>query len=487
MLGLGNSNDYITPFLFTRGQGMKVNKPGLDFLFSKTQLPYIGDIDLSTYVSDADLKKLEYAMIKDTFVHRHECFWADNVATSFANIMISIIVGEGITVSVDDKEAEEILRKWNDEINVKHQTIEDLIADVWLDNLIDRQSLWRIFINSEDPDHLVDIQRVSMRNVATEVHPTFGWRMFVQTANIPEKLMSKNSFYRNGSGGLLNQKAVQTIIPDELSCCLYFSFFKKPPVSTVLSFMVLKRWIVWFIRKFAEKFWAPFLLAYVGDPKNGYMPQTRTDKEDALNYAVDSLRKVRSYGIGAFLATTKVDILDTKTSLHSDIYENYLELMNKQIILGLYGFIGMRETKSREYGRDIILQGLLRFVRGVREKISIQFRKLFARVVLPAYGKEGFEPIDIKINFPGINLDNIKDTVQAIEIAAKIGAFKDVNEIRKILNPLWRHIDDDLDQAELNEAKNTFMELNAPSRNEADKPQNRSKGKKEEALKREWM
>lgn len=489
MLGFTNWEDYTTPLLFSGGK-IKVQKPGLDFLFKKHQLPWIGEADLSRLVTDKDLKKLERVMIKDTYVHRHECFWNDSVSTSFANIMISFIVGEGINVSIkDDEEAENIIRKWNDEINVKHQTIEDLIGDVWLDNLIDHQSLWRIYMNPKDEKHKVDLQRVSMRSVKVDVHPTMGWRRFIQTHAVPKKLRTRNSFYASTSLGLLDQTPVQTVIPDEPSCAFYVSFFKKAPVSTVLSFMVLKRWIIFFIRKFAEKYWAPFLLGYVGSPETGYMPQTREDKKDSLNFTVDALRKVRNFGVGAFMGTTKVEVLDTKSAQNSDIYVNYIEMANKQIIQGLYGFIGIRETGQREYGRDIVMQGLLRFVRGIREKIGIKLRGLYANVVLPAYGKEKKETTDINIIFPGINTENIRDVAYAIETAAKLGTFKDITEIRKILNPLWRHIDENLDQSQIKEAKQVFMELNAPSRKEGDSPQNRAKGKSEETkkLEEEWM
>jgi len=489
MLGFSDLADYISPMLYSGAGMLKRQKPGLDFLFKRHQLPYIGEANLTNLITDKDLKKLEYAMIKDTYVHRHECFWNDNVATSFANIMISFIVGEGIKVAVkDDEEAEKIIQRWNDEINVKHQTVEDLIGDIWLDNLIDGRSLWRIFIDNKDEEHKVDLQRVSMRSVKIDIHPTQGWRRFIQTHSVPKKIRTKNSFYASDTLTMLDVKPIQTVIPDEPTLAFYVSFFKKAPVSTVLQPMVNKRWTFWFIRKFSEKFWAPFLIGYIGDPESGYMPMKREDIKDSLNFTVDALRKIRSFGVGAFMGTTKVDVLDTKTGQHSDIYVNYIDMYNKQIIHGLYGFIGIRETGQREYGRDMVMQGLLRFVRGLREKIAIKLRGLYTKVVLPAYGKERKDTTDVNIIFPGINTENIRDVAYAIETAAKLGAFTDVTEIRRILNPLWKHIDENLDQAQIDEAKRIFLELSAPSRKEEDKPQDRAKGKGEtEKLRKEWM
>ena len=52
--------------------------------------------------------------------------------------------------------------------------------------------------------------------------------------------------------------------------------------------------------------------------------------------------------------------------------------------------------------------------------------------------------------------------------------MKDAREIRKILTPIWRHVDENITDAEVKEMKNTFMELNAPSRIEGDSPQSRA-------------
>ena len=307
---------YQTPFMLSKA-GYRVHKPGIDYLFRRTQLPWVGETDVSPYVSDADMRKLENAMVADTYAHRHRSFQLDNTAQSFKELTVAVMVGEGINCLIEEhEEAGDIINDWNDEINVKHQSVEDLIRDSWSDNLTHSHSLWRVFVDAleEDPEHLVDLQRVSMANIVMDGHPTRGWERFIQRANIPRRHMSKSVFYRADPLILRDKEYVETIIPNEPQCCMYINFFDIPPVSTVLHLMVYKRWITWFMRKFAEKFWAPFLIGYVGDPKNGYMPTNKKDIDDSLNFTAATLRKVRDFGVAALLATTEVKTLETNTS-----------------------------------------------------------------------------------------------------------------------------------------------------------------------------
>lgn len=476
-MSLIDIGQYQTPFIMDKA-GYQVNKPGLDFFFKKTQLPWIGEQDLSQYVTDEDMRKLENAMVQDTFAHRHRGFWLDNTANSFGYLTVSVILGEGITCFIDGNDkANEIIEAWNDEINVKHQTVEDFVTDSWLDNLIDSESLWRVYVdkNGEDEEHLVDLQRVSMANVKTEVHPTRGWRRFIQRANIPRRPMTKSVYYRSDPLRLHDIEYVETIIPDEPQCCLFANFFKTPPVSSILHLLVYKRWITWFMRKFAEKYWAPFIVGYVGDPKNGFMPIDKKDQDEAITYTLQALKKIRDFGVGSFLATTKIETLDTNTAKNSNIYTDYLEYLNKEIVLGLHGSMALREGSGREKATsDIVQQGYIRFIRGIRNRYTILLRRFYSIVLLPAHKINDVKPTDIKIEWPPIRLENVKELLQAVEIAAKIGAFRDAKEIRKILKPVWPHIDDKISEEDVKKMKNLFMEINSPSRAVGDAPQQRA-------------
>ena len=477
-MSLITTDQFQIPFIVTSA-GYKVNRPNMDGYFKKTQLPWIGELNADYQVSDADLVKLENAMIKDTWAHRHTSFWKDNSAQSFAYLTVAVMLGEGINVKVEGKdEASKIIMSWNDEINVRHDTIDDYISTSWLDNLIDGKSLWRVFVDEKDELHKVDIQRVSMETVNVQVHPTRGWRRFIQRAHVPMKHMTQNEFYRHAVPFTTNQmEYVYTIIPDELNCCVFQSFFKSPPVASVLHLMVYKRWITWFMRKFAEKYWAPFIIGYVGDPKSGMMPASDKEREDSLRLTLAALKRIRDFGVGSFLGHTKIETLDTKTSKSAGVYVEYLEYLNKEIVMGLLGSMSLRESSGREKATsDIVQQGYLRFIRGKRKEYGTSLRKFYAGVLLPANGFEGINPRDIKITWPPLRLETIKDTLQAVEIAAKIGAFRDMREMRTTLTPIWKHVDEDITDEEEKKMKDLFLEINSPSRAVGDAPQARASG-----------
>lgn len=456
-------------------------KPGRDNFFKKTQLPRTSPVTPDKKSSDPDLRKLRKAMPKNTYANRMDAFFSDNITTSFNEMMKAIMVGEGIDIIIDkNEEAEEIINDWNNSVNVKDQTIEEILGDVWTDNIINAKSLLRVFKDKRSEERKIDLQRVSTKNVKTETHPTFGWRAFIQVANVPRKVITRRQYYnRVAEQSYPLEKELQVrariMIPDVPQSCLYFSFFDTPPVGTVLYDLVIKKWTKWFMRKFAEKYWAPFLIGYVGDPKSGMMPTQKEDQNDALQRTANALKRVRNFGVGAVLGHTKIDVLDVK-SKKTDFYVDAIEFLNKQIMLGILGSIALREgERQKAENTDIVQQGWLRYIRGIRNIMSIKLKEFYSRTLLPVYGIEEIKPEEIKISFPSLRTVETDKIVNAVSKAAKIGIFRNANEIRKILKPVWQHIDGDLSDEELEERKKQFMELNAPSRMEGDVPQERSK------------
>ncbi len=456
-------------------------KPGRDNFFKKTQLPTTSTISPDTRSTDADLKKLRKAMPKNTYENRMDAYFSDNVTTSFNEITKSILVGEGIDIIINNNpEAESIIKHWNNSVNAKDQSIEEVLGDSWTDNVINAQSLWRIFKDKRSEDRKIDLQRVSTKNVKAETHATFGWRAFVQETKVPKKVITQRQYFKKvaeNQYSLLKNTYVQAriMIPDVPEACLYFSFFDTPPIGTVLYDLVIKKWTKWFLRKFGEKYWAPFLIGYVGDPKSGMMPAQKEDRRDALQRTANQLVKIRNFGAGAFLGHTKIDVLDVKTK-KTDFYINTIEFLNKQIMLGIMGSIALREgERQKAENTDIVQQGWLRYIRGIRNIMGTKLKRFYAKVLLPTYGIEGVKSEDIKISFPTLRTASIDKIIDGVSKAAKLGVFRDTNEIRKILKPIWQHIDGDLSDEELEERKKQFMELNAPSREMGDVPQERTK------------
>ena len=459
--------------------GGEIKKPRIkDYSFSKESLPSLRNAVLKQLIKDPDLKKFQRAFIEDNIVNRTVLFLADNTANSYSDMSASIMIGSNIIVTVEgDDEAKEILDTWNDNINMKHETVETFMKTAFKDCLINGEFLWRVYVNkdADEEDPKVDIQRVSLATIRKERHDTLGAIRWIQQSTIYKKPLNKKQFYRKDPMKIQEHRRVITIIPNELNCCLHLRLFDQPPTSTIIKELSIKQWAYWFLRKYIEKYWAPFILAYVGDPKNGYMPKDPKDMKDQLTWASQQIRMIRDFGGAAFPATTQLTTLETNAKRDSNIYLETINHLSKEIAIGLHSSIATRDSdKQSKAGQDIAMQSYIMNMRSYRESFSILLRNFYAKVVLPAYGKEGIKPRAIKISFPEIQTDDIKKIAEAVEIAAKTGAFKDWTEIRKIFTPIWKHVDENITPEEAKEMKKLFLELNSPSRAEGDVPQQRA-------------
>ena len=117
-----------------------VQRPRIkDYTFSKEALPSVRETYLKQFVTDPDLKKIQKATIPNNIVNRTVLFLADNTANSYADMSSSIMIGENIIVTIEHKKGDDaklIIDNWNDNINMKHQTIEKFMKSAFKDCLI---------------------------------------------------------------------------------------------------------------------------------------------------------------------------------------------------------------------------------------------------------------------------------------------------------------------------------------------------------------
>jgi len=320
----------------------EIKKPGVDFIFKRTSLPSVHQPNLERMVTDPDILKMDRSVITDILPHRHKLFWGDNTATTFAKMTTSIIVGENIIITCENLKAKDVIDEWNDNINAEHQSIENFMTDVFIDNLIDAQSLWRVYQDDTGEKPIVDLARVSMAHVQTEKHPTLGYKRFIQRITMPIYTNSKQEFYRRNPHETLLTKYRTILIPNELNCCVYVKLFKKPPVSPILPLLNMKRWAYWFLRKFMEKHWAPFIIAYVGDPQNGYMPNDPQELKESLRWAAQQIRQIRDFSGAAFPATMKVEPMDVKVNKGADVFLDTLDHLSREVAIGMFSTLAIR-------------------------------------------------------------------------------------------------------------------------------------------------
>ena len=455
-----------------------------EFLPSKKAI--VATLSNDDLTLDDDLRNLQKVMIKPTYRNLEEAFWNDSIAVSFSDITASVIIGDGLRVRCENHEALEFIKIWNRHINVKRQTIEDWIRDTWFDAIVYSKFYWRVDNRTKDYED-VDIQRLDPKGIEVRVDPVMGYRKFIQHIGQYTYYRSKSAFYRN-AGKEYDQRwysetaykdfntpglesygdrtvkgmnlAEQSIdIPDEPHNIIFGNFFKKPPIANALHYIVYKRWILWFMRKYSQKHWTPFVVLKVGDPRSNSYPTDKHKMQAALDNGRTFIRQISNFGGVAIPGEMDLQTLETQSARSSEIYVLYVREIDKQIMYTIFGSMAQREASGSELATARELQeGWLRFVNTVRRWYELLLTNFYCHVLLPYHGINDVKPHKIEIDFSPLRFDSTQDLISAIKIGAEVGLWKDINEMRKAAQPIFGFLD------ELPANENKKVELIAPTR-----------------------
>ena len=416
----------------------------------------LASISPDEYDIDKDLKLLRKVMIKPTYKNLEEAFWRDSISTSFTNITASVIIGDGLRIRCKDKKATEIIKNWNRKINVRRETIEDFIKDSWFDSIIYGRFFWRVDNRSKEYVN-VDLQRIDPKTIKIKIDPVMGYRKFRQYIENYNYYRSKKAFYRSKKdqkygrlyssqedrqkidyGKTKDTTEITIDIPDELNAMLHEQFFKYPPIANALHFIVYKRWILWFMRKYSEKHWAPFVIVKIGDPKTNIYPVDPHKMQKAIVNAKKFISQITNFGGVALPGEISVETLEKQSARSSEIYVMYIKELDKQIMMSIFGSMGQREASGNELATSRILEkGWLRFIKGIRRQYELLLTSFYAEVLLPYNGIKNIDAIDIDVDWSELRFDSTADLMSAIREAAEAGIFLDKNEMRKAAQPAF--------------------------------------------------
>jgi hypothetical protein len=439
---------------------------------------------LSQAPEDQRLRQLFLNRIKDTKVNREISFWNEPVVISFAYITAYTILGDTIKVLTKDAGVKDMMSEFFSQMNADEQSIEDFFCDAYVDNIIHADSVWRI-METDELTTGIDLARLDPTTYVRKKNRTRGYSVFVQYAKKESQhFYNKNGYYNywKQNAGAITQEAVDEIIedaeydelgesieyvpiviPNELQYCVELKLFRRPPISSVLDHLAYKRWILWFMRQYAERYWAPPRVIYVGDPQF-YMPDDEIAFKKERDNALQALLQLKNFGAMATPGYNKVEEVGNQTAKSSEIYVDYMNYLNEELMFMMFGSMGIRSAKGTELATSRVLeQGYLRVCRANQGRFDMKLRRLCTKRVLPKALKRS-EPLtlgSLDFRHSPMVLDDISKTVKAVKDACDAMLFEDWNEPRQILQSVFGTVMDELPPDVAEKLKNKFVEMNS--------------------------
>jgi len=387
-------------------------------------------------------------MIKDTAVNREFAFWNDSLCQSATEITSALIIGEGPQIYCEDKKVKKIIDNFNKKINVNGKTIEDWMRSVWYDEINHHiGSNWRVAVDPKKYENRIDIARIDPKTLVKKRDPKEGWIALIQRIADYKSYRSEAQFYRNvAEDSLLIQTGYarkDIVIPDKPNVILRTSYFIKAPIASLLHFITGKRWTMFFMRKYAQKHWAPFIIAYVGDPNTNWYPDDPEEMQETIDMINEKIPKMTNWGGMAVPGIIQLKTLETGSSKSAQIYRDAIQIYDEQIMLGLYSSMSLRQASGSELSTQRnLLEDHYAFLEAIRRKFIVTLKRLYVGALLPAWGYANYDGDKIGIEFSGLKKKGYLEIAQAIERLNNTGIFKDDNEARKAASIIFGWLKD---------------------------------------------
>jgi len=412
-------------------------------LYKPSRKPILVEFKERYYRLDPELKKLRHVLIKDTVDNREYCFWSDSISQTIVTMISSMTTGTGLRIASTNTRAREIIREWNEEINVNRKSIEDYYLHSWIDEIIYADSYWRAERTKEMSTN-IDIQRIDPKTITIRKDYKYGWEKLIQSVPDYKSYRSKKKFYREASANEIDNSLRAQIkeihIPDEPSILLRTNFFIRPPISSALHYISYKRYILYFMRKFSQKFWLPFILFLVGDPKTNYYPED-DEMQEQINDIAEIVPKISNFGSAVFPGNVRIEEVGKQTAKSSEIYTTYVEALDRQIAISLYYSMGLMEARGNELSTQrSIKESTMQFIQGIRKRYKNKLETFYVKCLLPANGIK-LTRKDIEILYPPLKFEASEEYMRAVELGRRTGLFVDRNELRKAAQSVWNWLE----------------------------------------------
>jgi len=397
---------------------------------------------------DPELRKLRYVMISPTVDNREYAFWNDSVSQSFSVMTAALISGDGIKVNCSDSKAKTLIKEFFENINVNGLSIDDYITRTWIDELIHANDFWRIAID-KDYTCKVDLQRLDPKTLTIKRDPKYGWTKLIQKVPNYKSYKSKRSFYRNAGINddyktTYTAQAREIHIPDEPDVILRNSFFMRPPINAALHYIVYKRFILYFMRKFSQRLWTPLLFFMVGNPTTNYYPVDDEDMQRRIDDMATLIPDMTTFSAASLQGDVRVEEVGKNSARSSAVFVEYVNMLDKQIMMSQFASMGLRDASGTELATSRTLKEMyLQFISGIRRKYKSSLENFCSKGLCKA-NRIQISPLDIDLEFSTLKFEPAQEYMQGINLAVQSGVFKDRNEVRKASQVLWGWLGADL-------------------------------------------
>lgn len=379
----------------------------------------------SAWYTDPDIRKIRKYSVADSPINREWCFWNENICQTFSYIVSSSITGKRLRFLTENQKALEIIDGFNEQINFSGQTIEDFITDTFIDNIIHGYGVWRI-LETKDAPYGIDIARVKPRSLTPVYHKKLGYLKFIQRSEYNKQTPNtKGGFYStkyrppfDETTGTVYDAGTTTEIHIPVESTVFINLFKKPPIASALHYITYKRWILWYMRKAAEKFWSPTIWVKMGTEE--FHPLDETEYEDAMKDLSRDLAKWSNFR--AIVTPFDQEVKPIETKNKAEEYTTELNYLDEQIIFTLLGSIALIKASGVELATSKTIQEVwLRIIESLRRKYEIQLRKFYTQRLLPLHGINNLK--DLTIDWSHLKVESNVEYVQMVNEVYDRGGF----------------------------------------------------------------
>lgn len=384
--------------------------------------------------------------------------WMDPLAQAFIYMSAYNLIGEGPVVTTEDEEATKKIREFNGKINANYETIDDWLINNWIDSMHSNVgSVWVVKYRQSDPE-MPELWRLPPETLQMDVDYRNGWVKFIQSKDFVKYYRTYDQFMRGNVTSAITDKNYDPIsIAVDPEITTWVKLFKRPPMAAASKFVVFKHIVMFFMRKYGEKMWAPLILAKIGKPGTDQYPHTDEEMYEAQRQILDMLFRSKNFGYGAVAGNTDIDVVEPKGN--GELYLKYIEAMDEQIMYALFASMSLKSGATVYKGSDEERESRKNFLLGVRKEFTTVLKRLWSHVVVPGYDQE-----KIKVEWPPIRSSTVTDLARSFEVFAKSGVFVDAQERRNIASQVFPELRKrQLTSEENKKLDDLFVTMMAPS------------------------